>query len=190
MSHTLEMYQDLMKTLLPKIPKSVYGDRRRVEVFVWGIVALCMAKTVNLNQWGEVVISRAVYADSHTRRFSRWLENPHFETMGFYTPLLQASIADWPENQRYLVPIDTSDLGNGYILIRTALVYRGRTIPISWRVIKHGSTSVGFVEYEQILEDVLNTLPKGADIVFLADRGFVHKKFIEFCRPPRGCEAQ
>ena len=126
MSNSLQMYQDLMKILLPKIPKNVYGDRRRVEVFAWGIVALCMAKTVNLNQWGEVVISRAVIADSHTRRFSRWLENPHFETMSFYTPLLQAAIADWPKNQRYFVPIDASDLGDGYILIRAALVYRGR----------------------------------------------------------------
>jgi len=182
MSQTLEMYQNLMNIFLAVIPKSVYGDRRRVDVFVWGVVALCMSKTVNLSGWAEVVVSRAVYADSHTRRFSRWLENSNFDTMSFYRPLLQETIADWPENQRYLVPIDTSDLGNGYILIRAALIYRGRTIPLSWSVIKHGSASVGFNEYEQVLKDVLKILPKDANIVFLADRGFVHKKFIEFCR--------
>ena len=182
MSDTFKMFIDLMKILLTKIPKSIFGDRRRVEVLAWGVVALCFTKTVNLNQWSDVVISRATYAASHQRRFKRWLENPKIKPIAFYTPLLQAALADWPKNQRFFVPLDTSDLGNGYILIRAGLVYRGRTIPISWRVIKHGSTSVGFSAYEQILEDVLNILPKGANIIFLADRGFVHKKFIQFCR--------
>ena len=179
---TKSLNQNLMNIFLAAIPKSVYGDRRRVEVFVWGIVGLCITKTVNFDKWAEVVISRAVYADSHTRRFSRWLENESVDPISFYAPLLQQALADWPENQRYFVSLDTSDLGNGYILIRASLVYRGRAIPISWRVIKHRSATVAFVEYEPVLVDVLKALPKGADIVFLADRGFVHKEFIKFCR--------
>ena len=182
MGPALEMYQNLMNIFLAAIPKNVYGDRRRVEVFVWGIVGLCMTKTANFNKWGEVVISRAVYADSHTRRFSRWLENEFVDPIAFYAPLLQQALADWPQDQRYFVSLDTSDLGNGYILIRSSLVYRGRAIPISWYVIKHGSATVAFVEYESVLSQVLNALPKGADIVFLADRGFVHKEFVRFCR--------
>lgn len=176
-----QMFFDVIKILLPRIPKEVFGDRRRVEVLSWSIVGLIFTKSVNLNLWITVVTSRAQFARSRERRFSRWLHNPHIDPHAFYTPLLQDAIADWPKDEPYLLSLDTSDLGNGYILIRASLTYRGRAIPVSWRVIKHGSTSVAFSEYKPVLEEALNILPKGANIVWLADRGFVHKEFVKFC---------
>lgn len=176
-----QMFLDLMSILMSKLPKSSYGDRRRVEVLAWAVAAVCLTCTVNLSLWGEVVISEAKIARSRERRFSRWLHNPKIDPHLIYRFLLQDALSDWPTDQPYYVALDTSDLGNGYILIRTALIYRGRAIPISWDVIKHGSTSVSYPRYEPVLEQVLNILPKGANIIFLADRGFAHKKFIEFC---------
>ena len=141
MNHSLQMYLDLMKIWRPNIPKSIFGDRRRVEVLAWAVVARSATKTVNFNQWGEVVISRARYATCHERRFKRWFMNTKINPVAFYRPLLQIALADWPKNQPFYVALDTSDLGNGFILIRAALIYRGRAIPISWRFIYH-STAV------------------------------------------------
>lgn len=177
----LEMFLDLMGILLARIPKKVFGDRRRVVVLAWAVVALIFTKTVNLNSWITVVISNAKFARSRERRFSRWLHNSKVDPHAYYKPLLQDAIADWPEDEEYFVALDTSDLGNGYILIRASLIYRGRAIPVSWRVIKHGSTSVSFQQYKPVLKEFLKILPKEAKIVLLADRGFVHKKLVKFC---------
>ena len=88
----------------------------------------------------------------------------------------------WPLDSIVYLALDTSDLKNGYILIRLALIYRGRAIPVSWRVIKHNSTSVGYKDYKVVLKQALCILPPGLSIILLADRGFVHQELIKFCR--------
>jgi hypothetical protein len=53
-------------------------------------------------------------------------------------------------------------------------VYRGRALPLVWRVLKHKSASVAFNEYREMLYQAANLLPKGVKVVLLADRGFIH----------------
>ncbi len=42
------------------------------------------------------------------------------------------------------VALDTSMLWNTYCLIRISVIYRGRAVPLVWRVIEHGSAAVSF----------------------------------------------
>jgi hypothetical protein len=154
-------------------------------VLAWAVVGLCLTKTVNFNQWGEVVISDAQYASSHQRRFERWFHNQHIKPIKFFFPLLRAAMQIWPPEQILYLAIDASDLKNGYLLIRLALIYRGRAIPVTWRVIKHNSTSVSYKDYKVILKQALLILPPGQPIILLADRGFVHANLIKFCRKHR-----
>ena len=53
-------------------------------------------------------------------------------------------------------------------------MYRGRTIPLVWKVIEHRSSSVAFRAYRGLLRLAERLLPPGRDIVLLADRGFLH----------------
>ena len=99
-----------------------------------------------------------------------------------YYPLLNASLCEWSTTEILYLALDVSDLKNGYILIRLALIYRGRSIPVSWDVMKHNSTSVGYKTYKKVLTQALLKLPKNRPIVLLADRGFVHTKLVKFCR--------
>jgi hypothetical protein len=59
-------------------------------------------------------------------------------------------------------------------LVRLAVVYRGRTLPLVWRVLKHRSASIAFRQYREMLYQAANRLPQGVKIVLLADRGFIH----------------
>jgi len=63
-----------------------------------------------------------------------------------------------------------------YCLVRLAVVYRGRALPVVWRVLKRRSASVAFNEYREMLDQAANRLPKGVEVVLLVDRGFVHVK--------------
>jgi hypothetical protein len=182
MTDSLQLYGTLLTAFYTHIPGHIFGDVRRLMVLAWAVVGLCLTKTVNFNQWGEVVIGRARYASSHQRRFQRWFHNKRIKPLKFFFPLLRAAMHIWPPEQILYLAIDACDLKNGYLLIRLALVYRGRAIPVTWRVIKHNSTSVSYMDYKVILKQALLILPEGQPIILLADRGFLHAKLVKFCR--------
>ena len=73
MTDSLQLYGTLLTAFCEYIPRHIFGDVRRVMVLAWTVVGMCLTKTVNFNQWGEVVISQAQYASSYQRRFQRWL---------------------------------------------------------------------------------------------------------------------
>jgi hypothetical protein len=68
--------------------------------------------------------------------------------------------------------LDTSTLWNTYCLVRISLVYRGRAIPIVWKVLEHPSSSVAYAVYQELLDKVAELLPFRCPVVFTADRGF------------------
>ncbi len=47
MSEAKQMHRDLMNMLLPILPRSVFGDIRRVANLVWAIVGLSLTQMVN-----------------------------------------------------------------------------------------------------------------------------------------------
>jgi len=182
MTDSLQLYATLLTAFCTHIPRRMFGDVRRLMGLAWAVVGLCLTKTVNFSLWGEVVISEATYASSHQRRFQRWLHNPQIRPIKFYFPLLRAALRTWGAAETLYLALDTSDLHNGYILIRLALIYRGRAIPIAWRVFKHNSTSVSYKDYKILLKQAVLILPPGLPVVLLTDRGFVHVALVKFAR--------
>jgi hypothetical protein len=61
----------------------------------------------------------------------------------------------WPE---YLALASTSLWGR-FTIVRLALIYRGRAIPVSWLVLASGSTSVGLLDYRLVLLQAAWVLP-------------------------------
>ena len=137
------------------------------------LVALLQTGETNLTRWLPYVPCRGRYAQSKQRRLSRWLNNPRINIHRLYKPLIRAALADWSEDCLYLC-LDTSLFWDEYCLIRLAVVYRGRALPVAWRVLHHTSASVAFVDYQAVLSQAAGCLPAGVKVVLLADRGFVH----------------
>jgi hypothetical protein len=117
------------------------------------------------------VQSRAKYAQSTVRRFVRWLNNSRIKVHALYGPLIQQALAEWGDGKLYLA-LDTSMLWAQYCLIRVAVIYRGRAIPMVWKVIEHKSSSVAYETYKDLLDEATTLLPARCDVIFLADRGF------------------
>jgi hypothetical protein len=182
MTDSLQLYGTLLTAFCEYIPRHIFGDVRRLMGLAWAVVGLCLTKTVNFNLWSEVVIGQAQYASSHQRRFQRLLKNKRVKPVKYYAPLLRAAIRNWTWEQTLYLALDVSVLPKGYILIRLALIYRGRAIPVSWRVMKHNSATVSYKDYKIVLKQALLILPKGQSVILLADRGFVHAKLVKFCR--------
>ena len=67
-------------------------------------------------------------------------------------------------------------------MIRISVMYRGRAISLTWKVIEHGSLSVSFETYKALLEEAKRLIPFACKVVFLADRGFADTQLMAHLR--------
>ena len=120
-------------------------------------------------------------AQSRQRRFSRWLHNKRIEPLALYAPIIKQALSQWGEQPLYLI-LDTSMLWNCYCLIRVSVQYRGRAIPLLWKVIEHPSSAVALTVYQPLLEQAQALLPQSNAVIFLADRGFADTHLMALLR--------
>ena len=178
MENTPYLYDTLLGVLSQH---SKWLDQRHRQTLAWMMVGLISSKTVSLGEWAPYVVSRARYAQSVVRRFSRWLDNHRIKPEPLYGPLIEQALVGWV-GKRVYVALDTSMLWNTYCLIRLSVIYRGRAVPLVWDVIEHGSAAVSFEAYQKLLEQAKTRLPFASEVVFLADRGFADTQLMGHLR--------
>jgi hypothetical protein len=168
MSDSLILYRTIIDMILST--RVQFHDMRCLITFAWAIVGVLLEKSVHLSKWGIHRVSRA-NAASKQRQFVRWLKNAKIEHAQVYSNLVKTVFAEWGKHRIYLA-LDSSSLWDEFVIVRIALIYRGRGLPLSWIVLKQESTMVAFEKYKQILKDAAAILPKGCPVILLADRGF------------------
>ncbi len=156
-----------------------WADIRHLHTLIWMIIGLIRSKTVNLPEWTPFVRSRAQYAQSTVRRFSRWLNNERVEATRLWEPIIQTALQEWGQYTLYLA-LDTTMLWGRFCHIRISVIYRGRAIPLIWKTIEHRSSSIGLETYQDLLETAAKLLPEGVNVVFLADRGFADTHLMRY----------
>lgn len=181
MTEAKRLYEELLLALHRLIPHTLYQDRRHLKTLAWAVTGLCLTQTVHLSAWAEVVESQAILAASRIRRFSRWLHQDRIVPLEWYRPVIEDALSDWPPAQPLSVALDTTAL-TPFVLIRASLIYRGRAIPLAWRVKEHQSTTVAFSDDHPVLLQLQAMLPARSPITLLADRGFVHEALLHFLR--------
>ena len=157
------------------------GRRRWIDTHCWMVFALIQTGSVSLTKWTTYLPCRGFYAQSKQRRVRRWLGNSRINIHRLYKPLIRAALATWKAECLYLC-LDTSLFWEEYCLIRLAVVYRGRSIPLAWRVLEHASASVSCDTYQALLKQSAQYLPSGVAVILLADRGFVHTRAMKTMR--------
>jgi hypothetical protein len=201
----MEKRPELYVTILKLIGQTMQmDDLRNVVTFAWMVVGLLLSKTIHLGEWG-LQRNRGAKAASKERQLSRWLHNPKIKSAEIYRDFATAALVEWAE-QKVVLALDSSMLWGKYVIIPVSLVYRGRALPLAWKVLEHGSAGVSFVAYAPVVEEVSRLLPPHCQVILLADRGFadgwcftirakgsllVHRAFKPGCKmslllPPKG----
>jgi len=175
---TSRLHHQLQRLLGQSVP---WADQRHLQTLIWMVIGLTCSECINLTKWRVYVRTRAVFAQSHQRRFSRWLHNPRINVQKLYSTLIHAALSSWGVNRITLIE-DTSLLWNEYCLIRLSVQYRGRAIPLVWRVIRHGSSSVSFEVYQTMLKRAARLVPACVAVCYLADRGFADTTLMRYLR--------
>jgi hypothetical protein len=168
MENTPRLYDTLVQVLSQH---REWLDVRHRQTLAWMLVGLIETGLISLTSWAPFVHGRAVQAQSSVRRFARWLANERIDVHQLYGPLIQQALAAWGAHTLYLA-LDTSLLWEQYCVIRIAVIYRGRAIPLVWQVLAHASSSVAYATYQGLLDQAASLLPVNVRVVFLADRGF------------------
>jgi hypothetical protein len=149
------------------------------------VIGLICSECINLSKWRVYVNSRARFAQSYQRRFSRWLHNPRINVQRLYSSLIAQALSSWGEASITVIE-DTSMLWDEYCLVRVSVQYRGRAVPLVFRVLRHNSSSIKFEVYQSMLKRAARLLPAGTSVCFLADRGFADTDLMRYLRDELG----
>lgn len=177
MKHAPRLY-DVVLEFIRQCP---WSDVRHSLVFAWMVIGMIESGRSNLTHWISSVETDAVYAQSTQRRFSRWMHNSRIHPTSLYRPLITWALSDWADDVIYL-SFDPTMLWNQFCVMRLSVVYRGRAIPVIWRVLAHRSSRVKLAVYQDLFEKAAQFMPPGKKIVLLADRGFGDHQLMNFVR--------
>lgn len=183
MKPTSRLYDALMEFLRQSDVK--WLDVRHVQTLCWMMIGIIHSERVHLSAWGVYTQSRAVYAQSHQRRFRRWLSNHRINLVGVYQALLRQALLGWGERRLYL-SLDTTLVWNRFCIVWLGVVYRGRTIPIAWRIVPQASSTVRLSVIQSVLRQAHRLLPGDLKVVLLADRGFADRELMRYLKDKLG----
>jgi hypothetical protein len=153
-------------------------ELRHLKTLAWMIVGLIPSGKISLTAWTPYVHSRAVYAQRIVRRFARWLEHDRIDVHALSGPLMPHALAAWGSHSLSLA-LETSILWNTYCVVRMSLVYRGRAVPLVWKVLEHPSRRVAYDIYQDVLDRVAELLPCRCPVVLTAERGVADTHLME-----------
>jgi len=116
----------------------------------------------------------AAKPESRVKRYARWVneaqaeaEEPALEVLPF-VPALLASLS----TGTLVFVMDGSEVGRGCLALVLSVVYRGRTLPLAWVVVKGKKGHFPAATHVRLLQEGAKMLPEGADVVFLGDGEF------------------
>lgn len=165
-----QLYNQFRQWIQPK-------DKRHLKVFAENVAAILQSQSACLSHWLTYLGHRDCQAHSHLERLSYFVHNDSITSDTFYVPILTRFLKAWT-GQEMTLTLDTSVLWDEYCLIEVCLAWGGRSFPLAQKVIEHGSATVAFSNYVDVLKGALAVVPEGAQVTLLADRGFEHRELI------------
>lgn len=154
-------------------------DRRHLQGYAEAVAAILQSGSACLSHWLPFLDHRGCKARAHMGRLSHLVHNENISAARYYQPLLSQFIAAFG-GSAWVLTLDTSILWDKFCLIEVCLAWGGRAITLAQTVIEHGSATVGFATYRQVLETAQTVLPPGCQVTLLADRGFEHGELMRW----------
>jgi Transposase DDE domain len=109
--------------------------------------------------------------ESRVKRLTRWLDNERILEEVYFLPYVDLLLTQLAL-ETLVVVMDGSVVGRGCLALMLHVVYKGRALPLAWRV-RHSSKGHCPEELHIAMVALLSTLiPEGAKVVFLGDGEF------------------
>jgi hypothetical protein len=109
--------------------------------------------------------------ESRVKRFARWLDNARILEEVYFLPYAEILLAHLAVETLVLV-MDGSVVGCGCVALMLHVVYKGRALPLAWRVRQGPKGHFPEDLHIALVELVRACLPEGTSVVFLGDGEF------------------
>jgi len=175
MSASCASYLTLKTKLQPLLIYASHPQQSNLALFVYGLfLALhCQLPKIALR------LPLRIRAASLTQRLERFLKNPLVEASVWYKPFARHLLAPYADGQVRLI-LDATDLGDRFPMLFVALCYRGRALPILWKMLPTTGCSTAATQ-KALLAQVAPLLPCRCTVTLLGDREYGSAELIRFC---------
>ena len=99
-----------------------WQDARHLQTLCWMMIGMIQSQNVHLNGFGVYVVSRAKVAQSHQRRFRRWLSNGRIDITTAHHALIKQALSAWSNERLYLI-LDTTVVWNCFCIVWVGVEY-------------------------------------------------------------------
>ena len=106
--------------------------------------------------------------ESRVKRLTRWLDNARILEEGYFLPYAERLLAHLAVETLVLV-MDGSAVGRGGTALMLHVIYKGRALPLAWRVRQGPKGHFPEALHIALVELIRACLPAGARVVFLGD---------------------
>jgi len=171
MSDNLRQYRAIRAALTQGYPGKPTGRLVRhlttLAAFISGIVA---SKSTQLPKVAAKV-PNGTKPESRVKRFARWLDNERIVEEVYFLPYAEVLLAHLACETLVLV-MDGSAVGCGCVALMIHVLYKGRALPLAWRVRQGPKGHFPEDLHIALVELVRACLPEGTPVVLLGDGEF------------------
>ena len=171
MSDNLRRYRAIRQALKQCYPGDPKGNMARhlntLAALISGIVGSKSSQLPSI----ATQIPDGAKPESRAKRFSRWLNNERIEEAVYFLPYADILLSHLALETVVLV-MDGSGVGDGCSALMIHVLYKGRALPLAWRV--RGCPKGHFPQtlHIEVVEVIRDLIPEGTQVVFLGDGEF------------------
>src|SRR3989440_3509788 len=171
MSDNLRRYRAIREALTQCYPGQPSGTVARhlitLAALISGIVG---SKSTQLPHIATKVPD-GTKPESRVKRFARWFDNAHILEEVYLLPCAEVLLRHLALQTVVLV-MDGSGVGRGCTALMLHVVYKGRALPLAWRVRQAPKGHFPEDLHIAVVELVREMIPEGAKVVLLGDGEF------------------
>jgi Transposase DDE domain len=171
MSDNLRRYRAIRNALTQGYPGELKGHVARhlttLAALISGIVGSKSTQLPNI----AAKVPNGTKPESRVKRFARWVDNAHILEEVYFLPYADVLLRHLALQTLVLV-MDGSGVGRGCTALMIHVVYKGRALPLAWRVRQAPKGHFPEDLHIALVELISGLLPAGAQVVLLGDGEF------------------
>jgi len=171
MSDNLRRYRAIHQALKQCYPGEPRGQMARhlntLAAFISGIVGSKSSQLPSI----ATKIPDAAKPESRVKRLTRWLQNHGIEEGVYFLPYADILLRHVALETVVLV-MDGSGVGDGCSALMIHVIYKGRALPLAWRVRQSPKGHFPEALHISLVELIEGLIPEETEVVFLGDGEF------------------
>jgi len=151
----------------------------RINLLCEIVASLLLGGESRVNKISENMNAGRCKLESVKKQVSRFLKNKHISASGQYLPFIKELLLALNQEGELEIIIDGSTVGKGCMCLMFSIVYKGRSIPLIWNVVKKKKGHFKQTEHVNLLIRLKNIIPPNARVTILGDGEFDGTKWQE-----------